>query len=405
MDKWLRSNTFVKIMSVALAILLYLAVNDSPIGFQSTSQNTSTVIRNVALEAQLNDRQFAVVDMPQAVNLTLRGNSFLLNRVAAGNYHAFVDLTNRGAGVHRNVPVKVEGLPEGVDYITEPSNVRVVVEEKQQKEMAVEVETVGQPKDGFTPGMPTVSPEKVLVRASENRLRDVAIVKAVVNISGTDDTVKQSVKVKAYNDAGEVMDDVEIDKPAVEVEVPMTSPSKEIPLHSQIKELPPNGYSVNNIKLGQEQVTVFGEKDVIDGLDAYPGPTLDLSGVTKDRTFEREITLIKGVNRVDPGSVDIEVEIVKAEKKDFDDLHVDVQGLPEGWTLDFISVDDSTISVTLEGAPDRIKDLVKRNVQPYIDVSNLKPGKHKAEVKWDLPSYIKPVDWKKTAQIELKDGT
>lgn len=405
MDKLLRSNTFVKIMSVAFAVLLYIAVSDSPIGFQPANQEGATVIRNVVLDAELNEQQYAVVDMPQTVNLTLSGNTFLLNRIVADNYRAFVDLTAYEAGVHRNVPVKVEGLPEGVDYVTDPSNVRVVIEEKQQKEMPVEVETVGQPKEGYTPGVPTVTPEKVLVRAGEHRLKDVALVKAIVNISDADDDVTQSVEVKAYNEAAEVLEDVEIDQPTAEVEVPITSPSTEVPIRSRIEELPPNGFSVNNIRLDREHITVYGDKSVIDTLDAYPGPMLDLSNVTKDRTFEGKIPLIKGVTRVDPEVIEIEVDIVPAERKKIEDLTVDVHGLPDGWTLEFASAEDSTISVTLEGAANRMKETTRRHVVPYIDVADLEPGKHKVDINWDLPLYIKPVAWKESVDITLKSGS
>lgn len=405
MDKWLRSNTFVKIMSVALAVLLYIAVNDSPLGFESNSQNTSTVIRNVVLDAQLIEDRFAVVDMPQTINLTLRGNSFLLNRVAAGNYRAYVDLAPLGAGIHRNVPVKVEGLPEGIDYITDPSHVRVVVEEKQQKEMEIQVETVGQPKEGYTPGTPAVSPEKVLIRASENRLKDVALVKAIVTISGETETVQQSVQVRAYNDEGEIMDDIEIDEETVDVEVPITSPSKEIPIRSRIKALPPNGYSVKNVHLDPAQVNVFGEKEVLDGLDVYLGPELDLSDVTKDRTFEREIPLVNGVSGVEPESIEIEVEIVTSDSKDLKDLPIEVRGLPDGWSVDFSHADDAEVTATVEGAPDWMKQATRSNVRPYIDVSNLDTGTHKVDIQWDHPQYIKIVKSNKSVEVKLQSDS
>lgn len=401
MEKWLRSNTFVKVMSVGLAILLYIAVNDSPLGLRSSDQETATVIRNVALEAELNEAQFTIVEMPQTVSLTLRGNSFLLNRIAAGNYRAFVDLTNLRAGVHRNVPVQVDGLFEGIEYVADPANVRVVLEEKQQKEMDVEVDIVGQPKEGYTPGTAKVTPEVVFVRASESRLKNVAFVKAVVNISDVTKDIKQSVNVKAYNQAGEVMDDIEIEPEEVEVEVPITSPSKEIPIQALITEPPPDGYAVGQVTLEKDVVTVFGEQEVIDQLDVYTGPEIDLSGITKDRTFEREIALIKGVDRVEPGSMEVEVEIVPSVRKEMKAVPLKVSGLSKGWKADIVSKDDRTLDVTVEGAPSRIDNLKKREIQLYVDVSELDSGTHDVEVEWRAPAHIK-LETKKSVKVELK---
>ncbi|WP_054950948.1 CdaR family protein [Numidum massiliense] len=401
MDKWLRSNAFVKIMSVILAVLLYIVVNDSALGIAKDNKTASTIIRDVSLEPQLNNDNLVVADIPQTVNLTLRGSNFILNRVVAGNYRAYVDLKDLDAGVHRNVPVKVEGLPQGADYVTDPSTVRVVLEEKQQKEMSVDVEVVGKPAEGYSVGTPVVTPQKVLVRASESRLKNVAFVKATVKLSEDTKSVKQSVQLKAVNEAGTAMEDVEISEPVADVEVPITSPTKEIPLRPEIDKLPPDGYSVEKVTMSEEKVTVFGKKDIIDGLEVYRGPALDLSDVTKDRTFELPIPLIKGVDKVDPKTVRIEVEIVRSKKRTFKDLSFGVNGMPEGWKVRF--VDDDTVSVVVAGSATRMGSLTKREIQPVINVSNFRPGKHKVNIHWNLPAYIKVIDPPETVEIELKD--
>lgn len=404
MDKWLKSNAFVKIMSVGLAVLLYIAVNDTPLGMQTNNQNMATVIRNVSLDAELDERRFTVVEMPQTVNLTLSGNSFLLNRVAVGNYRAFVDLSTYGAGVHINVPVRVEGLPEGVDYTTEPSTVRVVMEETEQKEVKVEAEVLGQPAEGYTVGSPAISPEKVLVRAGESRLKQVAVVKAMANVSGESETVKQTVELKAYNDAGEVVDGVEIDQPVAEIEVPIQSPSKEVLIHPHVTKLPPDGYSIQDVTFNQERVLVYGETEVLDELEVYPGPELDLSAVAKDRTYERQIPLIKGVDHVDPDMIEIEVTIVPSERKTFSDVPIEVENLPDGWTVDFGSDQEETVPVILEGAPQRLEGIEKGDIRASIDVADLKPGKHEVDIQWSFPDYIKGLETKKAVNIELKKG-
>lgn len=405
MDKWLKSNAFVKIMSVGLAILLYIAVNDTPLGMQTNNQNMATVIRNVSLDAELDERRFTVVEMPQTVNLTLSGNSFLLNRVVVGNYRAFVDLSTYGAGVHINVPVRVEGLPEGIDYTTEPSTVRVVMEKTEQKEVTVEAEVIGQPAEGYTVGSPAIAPEKVLVRAGESRLKQVAVVKAMVNVSDKSEAVKQTVELKAYNDAGEVVDGVEIDPSVAEIEVPIQSPSKEVLIRPRVTKLPPEGYSIQAITFNQERVMVYGETEVLDELEVYPGPELDLSGVTKDRTYERQVPLIKGVDHIDPEMIEIEVTIVRAERKTFDEVPIEVENLPEGWTVDFDSDQEETVSVKLEGAPQRLEGVGKGDIRAAIDVSDLKPGKHEVDIQWSFPDYIKGLETKKAVNIELKKGS
>lgn len=404
MDKWLRSDTFVKVMAVLLAVLLYIAVNDNPIGMSTTNQRTSTIIRDVGLETELESEQLAVVRMTQTVNLTLNGNAFLVDRTIAGDFRAFVNLNGLKAGVHRNVPVKVDGLPEGVDYVTDPGSVRVELEEKQQKEMEVEVELVGQPETGYTAGKPIISPTKVVVGAAQSYLDQVAYVKAVVNISGATGAVKQSVELKAYDEAGEWLRNVEITEQVAEVEVPITSPYKTVPLNPKIEALPPHGYAVDTMTPNVKEVTVFGSKPFIDELEVYSGPNIDLSDVTKDRTFETPIPLQDGVDKIDPDKVTIDVEIVAAEEKTFSGLNIGVNGKPEGWEVQFLSEDDETVTATVSGAPRRLQRTAREDVSPYIDISDLRPGEHEIEIKWHLPTYIKVTDQKKKmVRVKLID--
>lgn len=405
MDKWLNSDTFVKMMSVVLAILLYIAVNDSQFGLTPSSQTMSTVIRDVSVEPRFDNERFATVITPQTVNLTLRGNSFLVSRAVSSNYRVYVDLTRFGPGPHRNVPVKVEGLPEGVDFVTDPPSVNVELEEKLRKEMAAETEVVGQPKKGYSVGTPIVKPEKVLVRAIESRLEEVAAVKAVVNVNGATETVKETVPLMAYNEKGEVMEDVEIDEREAQVEVPIISPSKDVPLQPQIEKWPPKDFAVAAIEVSEDVVTVFGDESVIGGMGAYPGPPLDLSEVTKDWTLIMPIPLIKGVEKVDPKTVRLDVEIVPAEKETFKALPVRVNGKQSGWNVRFLNEDDKAVSVTLSGAPERLRRIERQDVRPVIDVSQLKPGTYDLEIEWDLPLYVRPIGEKKTVRVELSDGS
>lgn len=246
MDKWLQNNTIVKLIAVALAMMLWMSVNDTPFHFLRNERAANT-IQNVTLEARYDDTRLELTEIPPTVDLTLRGNTFTLNLISPERYRAYVDLREMRAGKHSGVPVRLEGIPKNVEYQINPARVNVVLEEKLQKEMPVEVEVIGKPDADFELGEPIVTPDKVLVRGTESRLKEVKAVKAVVNTEGATDTIEESVSLQVYGEKG-WLDGVEVTPEMVSVSIPVESQHTEVSPNMDSVRYPPTGLVLNRVR-------------------------------------------------------------------------------------------------------------------------------------------------------------
>ena len=134
-------------------------------------EKVQTTIRNVTLEALYNQESLELTDAPTNINLKLTGDASAINRITPDSYRVYMDLRGLGPGKHRGIPVKWSGFPAGVKVEADPKTVSVTLEQKQQIEIPVQVDLVGDLPAGFQAGEPVIKPTKVLVRGPESLWR------------------------------------------------------------------------------------------------------------------------------------------------------------------------------------------------------------------------------------------
>ncbi|SMO87868.1 CdaR family protein [Melghirimyces algeriensis] len=388
MDKWLQNDTVAKLVAFLLAVMLWLVVSDETNQFQD--HDTNNIVSNVVLDAYYDEDKFEIRGLPETITLHAQGPDPSIKRVEASRLQAYVDLRNKEAGRHKNVPiqVKTKGLP-GVEVSPQPRSVDVVLEEKRSETFPVEVEIIGRPEAKYHIGEPVVDPGRVRLFGSKSTLKKVRSVKALVHAEGATETISRSVSLQIYGEDG-LMSGVEADPQVIDVEVPIVRTGKEVPLQwNQITE-PKKGYAVKNVKLSTNKVMVYGPKDYIKELKNYPLPKLDLSNATSDRTFKLPLSLSGEAVKVTPERVNVQVEIVEGTKKTMKDVPIEIQGKKEGFDVQVVSPD--RFDLTLFGAPSILKNVEKENVKGSIDLADLPPGEHHVSVKVDLPKYIRVVD-------------
>lgn len=387
MDKWLQNNNVIKLVALGLSVMLWLIVNDEGNPFQN--QEADNIISNIPLEVRYDEDQFEIRQIPDTVDLYLRGHVPSMKRVTPTRFEAYVDLRNKGVGTHKNIPVKVKGIPGGVEAEVRPEAVEVTLEAKRSRMVPVEVEVIGTPKTGYKAGKPVVEPAKVEVRGSRSALDRVKAVKAVINAEDATETISRSVPLQVYGEDG-AFSGVEVKPKDVDVEIPVARPSKKLPLSVEFSGHPPQGTAVESVKLEPDRVKVYGVKDYLAELKAYPGPVLDLSGMSRDRKVMMEIPVGGGAVKVEPEQVSLQIKVAKGKEKTLRKIPVKVKGVKEETQVEI--VDSNRIDLKLFGAPSRLKDLKATDVKASVDLSDQTPGEHEIPVEVDLPDFIQLAD-------------
>ncbi|NTZ19220.1 hypothetical protein EXW96_17080 [Paenibacillus sp. JMULE4] len=410
MDQWLRNTNVVKVVALVIGILLWAVVrmDGSSIPGSTGTGTVEETIGNVAVTPKYNEDQFFIEDIsPAQVTVTIAGRSSTLKRVLnSANYSVELDLTNTGKGEHM-VPLTPVGFPSSVSVKITPAYAKVVVDEKKNKSMPVTVQVTGTPTVGLKAGQPVVKPKQVTVGVPSRIYEAVESVRADVDVDKADSPVTAQAKLVAYDKDGKAIEEAIINPAVVEVEVPITSPFKLVPLQVKLVGEPPPGFAVSGIRQSIDKVTVYGAQDMLDRLEFYEGPQVDLSGLKEDKEFTLPIPLRGDVKQIDPGEVTVSVSIVPSQTKILESIPLSIIGQNDGFHTSVLIPQSGRLNLTVEGAPDWIEKLKPQDVQGIVDVSNLPPGRHEVPVTWNLPTFVKKGSQeylRATVEISAREG-
>lgn len=302
MNKWLQNEYVLRIISILLGILLWAVVNQTLPIFQAETKMTKTM-KNVPLDPIYDSNEMEIVEIANGVDVTLQGNSFLLDNMP-DDYHVYVDLRDfQSPGVKKNVPVQIKGVPFGVSARINPNTVTVRLEKKEEKELPVE-------SDWSSPAgvVSFFSPERVKVKGKSSLVSQVESVKAIIPEDYLERGSEITVPVKAFGKKGQI-DGVTLSPDKVKLKI--AKEVKEVPLVIKVGKKPPEGYKVESISYFPRTVRLMGEHNQLSSISEYTGPVLDLSDVTESRKMLLKIPLTSGIQKVAPEEVDVYVKITR----------------------------------------------------------------------------------------------
>ena len=191
-----RHHLGLKFVSIALAALLWVAVS----GEQTVERSLRIPLEFTNLPSQLE----VVGDAPNVVDVRVRGSSGALNRIAAGELVAVLDLRSARTGQRLfHVGGGDVRTPFGVDVVqVNPSTVSMVFEPSGSKVVPVVPTVEGDPADGFVVGTVTAEPSTVEVLGAVSVLsRLTQAITEPVNVTGASAPVAEMVNIGVADSA------------------------------------------------------------------------------------------------------------------------------------------------------------------------------------------------------------
>jgi YbbR domain-containing protein len=167
MFDWLLHRWHLKVLALALAFVVWIAVTGEGRGVQDF---------HVPVDVALGSGATLAGPPPTNVTVRLRGPDSLLRRIAPYDLTMRVDLRDAGAG-ERTVqlsPRNVAGVPRDVEVtLIDPDHLRLAVARKKRKEVTVVPTVVGKPPRGYQIYRAEARPEALLVEGPEARISGV----------------------------------------------------------------------------------------------------------------------------------------------------------------------------------------------------------------------------------------
>lgn len=395
MDKWLKSPWFTRVVSLFLAILLYITVaideanSQAPSNTLLPSSSTDvTTINDIPLQVSMDDEQYVVRGVPETVDLSIEGpKSVVMQTARQRDFDVYIDLNEYEAGVH-NVNLQHNGLSNQLTVYIEPETVEVILEERATATFPLEKEYIGQGDAHITEVFaeePTIEPKEVEVTGSESEVDKIATVRALINFNELEnDGEVTNIPIRVYDNQGNELN-VFVTPTTASVQADVSVRDRRYPIqYEKIGELD-DSLVLESINVQPVSATLHAKEERLDQISALDPLEIDLSEITESTTIEMDVPKPSDTAKIEPETVEVEINVSEAKEKVFEDVEIEIENAPEDATITFVDREEPVIDITAIGTKEDLDHLKRKDVRASIDVSEYVEGEVFAEIELKGP--------------------
>lgn len=377
-----RPNVLIYV-SLICAVGVFLLVDSQVITLTETD---AKIIKDQSVEINYNEEAYVLEGIPENVDITLIGSkSAIYLATQLGEHKVTLDLSNYGVGTYK-VDLRYNHSGEAVDYKLDPSTVTIKISEKVSEVKPLSYDLLNEDKLDSKLSISNIKLDnsEIIVKSSQEILDKVAVVKALVDASQIDtkDSGKftiESATLVAYDELGNKLDNIEMVPSKVSAEVTVDSYHATKPVNIITTGEMKSGKAIASISSSVSEVEVYGEKSVVDAIDAIEA-SLDISTIDSEKSISVNLIKPNGVRYLSQSNTNVKISIGDQVQRKIEGLKVRQEGLGEGLSAG-ASSKDQTIDVIVKGVDSVVnKDISDTDIYAYVDLTGLKAGTHTVKV-------------------------
>lgn len=382
-DRFAGRKSTLLIISMILAFIVFVWTDkESNIMIDQYAE----ILSDQQVTAVYNEELYVVEGLPDTVDITLVGQRrhiFLAKQSPAKGVS--VDLTGLKPGNHK-VTLKYTQRLKSLDYKLDPENVTVTIYEKVSDTRTLTYDVLH--KDNLDKKLYISDIEldrtDVIVKGAEYKLKQVASVKALVDVNEIPNPKAGEIELKdvplvAYDTDGKILDDVEIVPKTVKAKLTITSPSKEVPIKVVPKGDLAFGRSIKSMVLSSTLVTIYGEQAAVDEIEQLE-VEIDTKGLAKDKEYHVTLKKPSGITELSTKTLTIKLTLDDSITKEFENIAIQFKNLGNNYKVQALTDDDRQVTVVVSGSSDVVKKVEATSIKPYIDLKDYGVGTHEVEV-------------------------
>ncbi|RKM59849.1 hypothetical protein D6855_08670 [Butyrivibrio sp. CB08] len=409
--KRLTANWGLKLASLIFAIVVWFLItniNDPITSVRYT--NVPVTLKNTNLITD-QGQVYTILDNTDTISsVTLYAPRSIIDSLSQNNLVATADIQALSSLNTVSIDVVTNKYYDKIEKIVTSSDVvKLNVERKASKSLALNATTSGSLADGYVIGDVTTEQNMVRISGPESVVSRITSAAVDVDVTGFTSNIGTDADIVLLDSEGEVVDSSQVTMNIKTVRVNVVIfETKYVPITYVVSGEPASGYMwTGQIESTPDSVLIAGRSSAISSISEIKveDENIDLTGMTGNLnyTFDLREFLPSGITFGDKDfngtvSVVVDVDSVSTETFDVDVSNITVEGLAEGYK---VFVDDSeykTVSVTLQGLASAIRQISENDitgtvkVQDIIDGNNLQelaPGTYSADVDFNLPDLVK----------------
>ena len=409
--KRLTANWGLKLASLIFAVIVWFLitnVNDPITSVRYT--NVPVTLKNTNLITD-QGQVYTILDNTDTINsVTLYAPRSIIDSLSQNNLVATADIQALSSLNTVSIDVVTNKYYDKIEKIVTSSDVvKLNVERKASKSLALNATTSGSLADGYVIGDVTTEQNMVRISGPESIVSQITSAAVDVDVTGFTSNIGTDADIVLLDSEGNTVDSSQIDMNIKTVRVNVVIfETKYVPITYVVKGEPANGYMyTRQIESTPDSVLIAGRSSAISSISEIKveDENIDLTGMTGNLnyTFDLEEFLPTGITFGDKDfngtvSVIVHVDSVSTETFDVDVSNIKVDGTHEGYKVFVDDKEYKTVSVTLQGLDSAVRQISENDitgtvsVQDILDGNNLQElseGTYSADVDFDLPDLVK----------------
>ncbi|MBQ1307475.1 MAG: hypothetical protein IIY56_04915 [Erysipelotrichaceae bacterium] len=382
-DRLFFSSKYLGLFALLLACLAYfVATYDN----SSAMLSSSKLLSNVGINARYNSETFELSGLPSACEVVLTGEAANVNNAASKKGSCQIDLEGYTEGMH-TVKVNAIGFGDNINTIVSPSEVTVTLKKKTTMQFDLSYDFINQNQldSRYILSEPSFAQgTKINIRASQDTLNSIALVKALIDVSGQTGDFEINAPLVAYDKNGQAVN-AEIVPGSVTASVKISSPSIEVPIKLKPVGQVPVGLAIDTAVIVDHQSTrIYGPENILNGIrEIYVN--FDMSTVTDnvDKDIMLPVVLPSGVSASDVTVVNVRVSLTTVETTVLEDIPLYYHNNYNNLAISSVSL--MSVDVELSGSANNIAAVSVDDVEVYFEMPS-EPGTY------TLPLYVVSTD-------------
>jgi YbbR domain-containing protein len=294
-------NIPLKLASLFLALVLWTYVID---------QSENIEESNLSVEVQMEGLDSRLVQISPSeserkmISVTVTGPRKVDTEMTS-EFKAHVDLSRFKIGDRKGKCLIILDVPPtyaGAEWKCEPSPraIDVLLDESYETKVKVVLRTSGLLKESYIYAGSTLSPNDVSVRGAKQYVNSVKQVRAILDLSNTEPTRINMVKLEALDSNGKPVSGVVCDPDTVAVRpaLMVAPPTKNVVITPNYLGTAAIGYRITSCEVTPNQVRLKGSSEVLAGLVSVDTQPIKIQDLNSDATFAVRLKLPKDVREL-----------------------------------------------------------------------------------------------------------
>lgn len=393
MKEKLTRNIGLKLLSLALALLLWIAVINSQDPMETVK------FENIPVKTINEDTLTAKDKIPEivegdTVTVVIEARRTVCEQLTADDIIAVADFGKISLTDAVPIDISVNGYTDReVEVIRGMSQVmKLQLEDYETKEFRVKVATTGTPADGYVVGDTVSSPNMITVSGSKTQISKIKEIVLSVNVDGISSDLQSTGTPVVYDGNGDIVSSARItlSTEEVAVKVPVLQ-TKSIRLRVYTTGTITEGYELvsSGISYQPESVLVAGTPEELAEIGTFLTAYVDITGkigvieenIDITSLWDSSLTSLRLVEEDEQLAVTVHISEYEEKVIDLPETGISYQNVMDGLEVTIESISEKQIRIT--GPKLRLSYMTIQRLSPYIDLNGYtEPGVYAVPIQY-----------------------